>query len=136
MNNNIASATTTINSNSAAPSPPTIAPIIPISTNKSTITPTTDQKPSFIIPSIIAYSKYNPIPASPAKPPIAKIPPIEVSNALNIDAKALKKTPRTKKIIANAADQKITNATKSSPPYSIVAEFILIDALLISSSVI
>ena len=101
-----------------------------------TIDPTTDPKPSFIIPSIIAYNKYSAILANPAKPPIAKTPPIEASKALNADANVLKIMPRTKKIIANVADQNITNATKSSPPYSIFAEFILSAALFISASVI
>lgn len=96
--------------------------------------PTTDQKPSFIIPSIIPYSKNNAIPASAAKPPIASTLPKEDSNALNAEAKPLKNIPSMKKMMANAADQNITNATNSPPPYSIVAEFILNAALFISAS--
>ena len=76
------------------------------------------------------------MPAKAAKPPIASTPPIDESSALNAEAKPLNIIPRTKKMIANVADQNITNATTSFPPYSIVAEFILIAALFISASVI
>lgn len=107
---------------------------IPIPSNNAIIDPATDVKPSLIMPSIIAYNKCNAIPVNPAKPPINKTEPMEINKALNADANALKKIPKTKKIIANVADQKITNATKPSPPYSMFAEFILSAALFISAS--
>ena len=71
---------------------------------------------------------------TPNEKPIANTFANDTNKELNAEDKALKIISKTKNIITNIADQNIINATKSSPPYSIVAEDILRAALCISSS--
>ena len=101
-----------------------------------TISSITSDTPFFIIPSIIEYTKYDIPTTSPAITTILKSLRKDSTNESNADDSVLNIIPSKKNNKLNAADQNIINATKTLPPYSIVAVFILSAALFISSSLI